>query len=102
VRPWLALAVLLGLFLFYWRGTRPVDHFGKFHDDTFYLSSAKSIAEGQGYRLPSVPGAPPATKYPILYPWLLSWAPGFPRTSVWQCGSPRCFPAGFLWPPSSS
>jgi hypothetical protein len=98
VRPWLALALLLGLFLFYWHGARPVDHFGKFHDDTFYLSSAKSIAEGQGYRLASVPGAPPATKYPILYPWLLSWVwrwgPGFPENlglAVWVTAMFSCW-----------
>src|SRR6202008_2943637 len=49
---------------------------------TLYFSSAKAIAEGRGYILPSVPGPPPATKYPILYPWMLSWVwrwnPSFP------------------------
>jgi len=51
-------------------------------DDALYFSSAKALAEGRGYILPSLPGAPAATKYPILYPWLLSWVwranPNFP------------------------
>ena len=46
--------------------------FGRFHDDAIYLSSAKALAGGQGYVMPSVPGEPPQTKYPVLYPWLLS------------------------------
>jgi hypothetical protein len=51
-------------------------------DDAIYFSSAKALAAGQGYVLPNLPGTPPATKYPILYPWLLSWIwrlnPSFP------------------------
>ena len=60
----------------------PTNFFGFSHDDTLYFSSAKAIAEGHGYILPSVPGTPSATKYPILYPWILSWVwrfnPSFP------------------------
>jgi 4-amino-4-deoxy-L-arabinose transferase-like glycosyltransferase len=60
----------------------PANFFGFSHDDTLYFSSAKALAEGHGYILPSVPGTPPATKYPILYPWILSWVwrfnPSFP------------------------
>jgi hypothetical protein len=56
--------------------------FGFFHDDTLYFSSARALAGGQGYIIPSLPGTPPQTKYPILYPWLLSWVwkwfPNFP------------------------
>ena len=48
------------------------DWFGQFHDDSIYLSSAKALAAGQGYIMPSVPGEPAQTKYPLLYPWLLS------------------------------
>ena len=48
------------------------DWFGRFHDDSIYLSSAKALADGQGYVMPSVPGEPAQTKYPPLYPWLLS------------------------------
>src|SRR5690606_37683187 len=60
--------------------------FGAAHDDALYFSSAKSIAEGRGYRLASMPGEPPQTKYPALYPALLSvvWRvdPEFPR-NLW-------------------
>ncbi len=62
------------------------DWFGRFHDDSIYLSSAKALADGQGYVMPSVPGEPSQTKYPPLYPWLLSlvwhiW-PSFPQNLV--------------------
>jgi len=57
---------------------------GLFHDDGIYLSVAKSIAEGHGYRLENLPGTPFETKYPFLYPGLLAllWraAPPFPES----------------------
>ena len=46
--------------------------FGLYHDDTLYLSSARALATGEGYVIPSIPGEPAQTKYPIFYPWLLS------------------------------
>src|SRR5438067_10250040 len=56
---------------------------GAFEDDGIYLVTAKSIAEGSGYRRLDLPGEPFQTKYPPLYPFLLSliWrcGPGFPR-----------------------
>ena len=48
------------------------DQFGGYHDDTLYWSSAQALAEGRGSLLPSIPGEPPRTKYPPLYPWLAS------------------------------
>jgi hypothetical protein len=45
---------------------------GAFHDDAVYAMTAKALAEGDGYRLINFPGAPPQTKYPILYPALLA------------------------------
>ena len=55
---------------------------GIFHDDGIYVVTARALAEGQGYRIISLPESPPQTKYPILFPWLLSlvWrlAPSFP------------------------
>jgi len=55
---------------------------GEYHDDAIYLSTAKALAEGDGYRLAHLPGAPPQTKYPPLYPALLAglWKlwPDFP------------------------
>ncbi len=51
---------------------------GAFHDDAVYAITAKSLAEGHGYRLLNMPGQPRQTKYPILYPALISagWAAG--------------------------
>lgn len=79
---WLLLVPVFLLFLWLLHRSGPAVDFGRFHDDTFYFSSARSLAQGEGYRLPSVPGIPPHTKYPVLYPWLLSgiwrWNPSFP------------------------
>lgn len=59
---------------------------GVFHDDAIYVSTAKSLADGDGYRLTGVPGAPLQTKYPILYPALLAvvWVawPSFPENLI--------------------
>ena len=56
--------------------------FGFAHDDGLYFSSAKALAEGKGYVVPSLPGEPAQTKYPPLYSALLSliWyaSPEFP------------------------
>ena len=48
--------------------------FGDLHDDSLYYVSAKSLADGGGYRIESLPGEPAQTKYPPLYPLLLSLA----------------------------
>ena len=73
------LAVLV-LILGYWRMIPEVG--GCFHDDGIYVITAKALAQGQGYRLTYLPGAPLQTKYPILYPALLAviWKfwPSFP------------------------
>lgn len=57
--------------------------FGDFHDDSVYFVTAKSLASGNGYRIESLPGEPNQTKYPPLYPLLLSIAwridPQFPH-----------------------
>jgi len=45
---------------------------GVFHDDAIYVSTAQALAEGKGYRLIGVPGAPLQTKYPVLYPAVLA------------------------------
>jgi hypothetical protein len=55
---------------------------GSVHDDAIYWVTAKSIAEGRGYRLLYIPGEPRQLLYPPLYPLLLSGAwkirPRFP------------------------
>jgi 4-amino-4-deoxy-L-arabinose transferase-like glycosyltransferase len=59
-----------------------VPEFGSFQDDGLYYVSAKSLAHGGGYRIESLPGEPAETRYPPLYPLLLSVAwridPEFP------------------------
>lgn len=63
---------------------------GIYHDDGIYVATAKSIAEGHGYRLIDLPGEPPQTKYPILYPLSLAllWRawPDFPQNAVLMQG----------------
>src|SRR5262249_60220296 len=62
------------------------DRFGGFHDDGIYVTTAKALASGNGYRIISLPGEPAETKYPPLYPFLLSlvWRakPNFPQ-NLW-------------------
>src|SRR5262245_4336698 len=56
---------------------------GAFEDDGIYVVTAKALAEGRGYRRLDLPGEPLQTKYPPLYPFVLSliWRvlPEFPR-----------------------
>lgn len=79
---WLALAAVIAVYLAAVLQLHPANFFGATQDDTIYFASARALAQGQGYVLPSLPGAPAATKYPILYPWILSgvwrWNPSFP------------------------
>ena len=78
----------------------PTNLFGLTGDDAIYLSSAKSLADGKGYVLPSVPGSPAATKYPVLYPWILSFVwrlnPSFPANLPLAISITVAFGAGFL------
>ena len=80
--PWVGLSCILIVYLVSVFVINPLDLFGTTEDDAIYFSSAKALANHQGYILPSLPGGPIATKYPILYPWLLSWVwrwnPSFP------------------------
>lgn len=79
--PLLIGVVLLLSAGLYWAGISPAG-FGSYHDDGIYLVCAKSLATGQGYRILSLPSAPWQTKYPPLYPLMLSalWRlrPDFP------------------------
>ncbi|MFY9611127.1 MAG: hypothetical protein WAU45_21270 [Blastocatellia bacterium] len=78
----LILAVILtaaaAVYFFTYNPTR----FGSSHDDGIYVSTARALATGEGYRIISLPYAPAQTKYPPFYPFLLAliWGanPGFP------------------------
>jgi hypothetical protein len=72
---------------------------GTYHDDGIYLVTAKALAEGKGYRILSLPGEPPQTKYPILFPAVLSVAwrmfPRFPENALFLKTIP--FLSAILW-----
>ena len=74
---------------------------GTFHDDGIYAVTARALAEGRGYRILSLPDAPLQTKYPILFPWLLSlvWrvAPAFPENLPWLRAVPLLSTVAWLW-----
>ena len=67
----LVLAALLPSTLLFWMA-RDAPHLGYFQDDSLYLTSAKSIVEGNGYKIASLPGQPYQTKYPPLFSLLLA------------------------------
>lgn len=64
-------AILAGASLLYISALAPRS-FGFYHDDGIYVTTAKSLATGQGYRIISLPYEPAQTKYPPFYPFLLS------------------------------
>ena len=82
-----ALLFVLALFVSNVEVWRPATFFGRYSDDALYFSSAKALAQHQGYILPSFPGRPLRPKYPILYPFLLS--------GVWKLDSK--FPENLVW-----
>lgn len=65
---------------------RAMPHLGYYHDDSIYWVSAKSLADGDGYKISSLPGEPYQTKYPPVYPALLAliWKlnPSFPSNLI--------------------
>ena len=79
--------VLTGAFVVYVALLAP-DRFGDYHDDGIYVSTAKALATGQGYRIISLPYEPAQTKYPPLYSFLLAliWRvyPQFPQNLIWM------------------
>src|SRR5258708_8347796 len=82
---WLLFFILLVPSAQYaWR-SRDMPKFGLLHDDAILFASAKSLATGEGYRIPSLPEKPFQTKFPPLYPLYLSAIlklnPPFPPTS---------------------
>jgi 4-amino-4-deoxy-L-arabinose transferase-like glycosyltransferase len=77
--------ILIGAGLLYYAALSPKD-FGRAHDDSIYVTTAKALARGEGYRIISLPYEPAQTKYPPLYPFLLSliWGlfPHFPNNLI--------------------
>src|SRR5688572_10632482 len=75
----IVLALLLGAAAIWGANKQAL---GLFHDDGIYTVVAKAIYQGDGYRIISLPTAPPQTKYPFLYSYILSWLwainPSFP------------------------
>lgn len=74
---------------------------GMFHDDGVYLVTAKALATGHGYRIISLPDEIPQTKYPILFPFILSlvWrlAPNFPANTFVLKLVPISFALVWFW-----
>jgi hypothetical protein len=73
-----ALSILVGLYVLALLAPAA----GLYHDDAIYVVTAKAMAEGQGYRVISLPGEIAQTKYPFVFPIMLSvlWKlyPDFP------------------------
>ncbi|MEP7361842.1 MAG: hypothetical protein ABI972_01185 [Acidobacteriota bacterium] len=70
----LVLALLLipsAWFAWTWRS---MPRAGEYHDDAIYYVSAKSLVQTGEYRIPSLPSQPKQTKYPPLWPAVLSFA----------------------------
>src|SRR5690348_15208112 len=80
---------------------REMPHFGHLHDDSIYWVSAKSLAEGKGYRILSLPAEPFETKYPPLWPLALAalWKinPQFPQNLTPAMALAWLMLPSFLW-----
>ena len=80
-------AILAGSSLLYYVALSP-QRLGRGHDDSIYVTTAKALANGQGYRIISLPYEPAETKYPPFFPFLLSliWRlyPHFPENLTWM------------------
>ena len=92
--PWVILLGLLVGGASYWSSNKEV--LGLFLDDGIYAVVAKSLSDGAGYRIISLPTTPDQTKYPFLYSYILSWLwsldPRFPD----NIGLLKAVNAGFL------
>jgi 4-amino-4-deoxy-L-arabinose transferase-like glycosyltransferase len=58
--------------LYAWLAIASPNALGFFGDDAIYATTAQALADGRGYRHPSLPGEPLQTKYPPAYPALLA------------------------------
>ena len=99
ILQWIILAAALAGLLAFVYAAPSVELLGRIHfDDAVYFDSAKALSEEGRYVIASMPGSPPQTKYPVLYPWILSWVwsvhPAFPanvNTAAWLSGLFGCW-----------
>ena len=61
--------------------SRDLPHLGLHDDDGIYWVGAKSLAQGSGYRILSLPDQSFQAKYPPLFSWFLS-TPDFQKRPV--------------------
>ena len=84
----LVLIVILSVSSVLYYAALAPERFGSYHDDSIYATTARALANGQGYRIISLPSEPAQTKYPPFYPLLLSliWKAHsqFPQNVVWM------------------
>ena len=103
IAPVILVILIILIFLVYSSVLSPRS-FGYYNDDAIYLSTAKALATGHGYRLIDLPYVPAQTKYPPLFPFLLSliWRlrPDFPAnlTALMMVSvSASLLTAAFTW-----
>src|SRR5262249_21956440 len=84
--PWFGAVAFLCASAFYVTAILPSPPLvGLYHDDGIYIGSALSLARGDGYRIPHLPGSPLQAKYPPLYPLVLlpiAWIVGNSPTAI--------------------
>jgi hypothetical protein len=95
--------LLIPSFTFVWRN-RDMPEFGYLHDDGLQYLTAKSVAQGNGYRIQSLPENPAETKFPPLSSLYLSivWVinPNFPsnlRAASFFCWVTLVLLLGLSW-----
>jgi len=89
LRVLVLLAALVPSAWFAWKW-RSLPHASEYHDDGIYYVNAKSLAESGSFRIESFPGAPPQTKFPPLWPAVLSLA------WLWEARYPDNLPLAML------
>ena len=85
---------------FAWRN-REIPQLGEGHDDAIYHIVSRAVANGEGYRITSLPAAPFETKYPPLLIWMLAmiWRidPRFPENLTLVTALQWAMIPLFLW-----
>lgn len=93
--------ILLGVIGAYYVGAVDSQIIGFTHDDGVYLSTAKALATGKGFKLLHVVGHPAEIKYPFMYPILLApiwyFFPDFPQNVPLFSYLSIAFTLGALW-----